>query len=68
VKVGIRNGDDVQIVSGLDAAEKVIVSGGYGLPDKTQIKLQEATPSKDGSDNKADSTGGLAKPETPGKE
>jgi RND family efflux transporter MFP subunit len=68
VKVGVRNGDDVQIVSGLDAAEKVIVSGGYGLPDKTQIKLQEATPSKDGGDDKADSTGGSAKPEPPGKE
>ncbi len=68
VKVGIRNGDDVQIVSGLDAAEKVIVSGGYGLPDKTQIKLQEAAPSKDSGDDKADSTGGRAKPETPGKE
>jgi HlyD family secretion protein len=68
VKVGIRNGDQVQIVSGLDAAEKVIQSGGYGLPDKTQIKLQEAAPSKDASDNKADRAGDSAKPETPGKE
>jgi HlyD family secretion protein len=68
VKVGIRNGDQVQIVSGLDAAEKVIQSGGYGLPDKTQIKLQEAAPSKDASDDKADRAGDSAKPETPGKE
>jgi HlyD family secretion protein len=68
VKVGIRNGDQVQIVSGLDAAEKVIQSGGYGLPDKTQIKLQEAAPSKDASDDKADRAGDSTKPETPGKE
>jgi HlyD family secretion protein len=65
VKVGIRNGDDAQIVSGLDAAEKVITAGGYGLPDKTQIKLQEAAPAKEAGDDKA---GDAAKPETSGKE
>jgi HlyD family secretion protein len=52
VKVGIRNGDDAQIVSGLDAGEKVITTGGYGLPDKTQIKLQEAAPEKESGDEK----------------
>jgi HlyD family secretion protein len=67
VKVGIRNGDRVQIVSGLDAAEKVIVSGGYGLPDKTQINLQETAPAKEASDNTA-GAGDAAKPETSGKE
>jgi len=63
VKVGVRNGDRVQIVSGLDAAEKVIVSSGYGLPDKTQIKLQEATPSKDGAEDKAGAPDDTAKPD-----
>jgi HlyD family secretion protein len=52
VKVGIRNGDDAQIVSGLDAGEKVITTGGYGLPDKTQIKLEEAAPEKESGDEK----------------
>jgi multidrug efflux pump subunit AcrA (membrane-fusion protein) len=52
VKVGIRNGDDAQIASGLDAGEKVITTGGYGLPDKTQIKLQEAAPEKESGDEK----------------
>jgi HlyD family secretion protein len=65
VKVGIRSGNRVQIVSGLDASEKVIDSGGYGLPDKTQIKLQDAAPAKDSGDDKA---GDSAKPEAPGKE
>jgi HlyD family secretion protein len=67
VKVGIRNGDNAQIVSGLDAGEKVITAGGYGLPDKTQIKLQEAAPAKETGDDKA-GAGDAKKPETPGKE
>jgi HlyD family secretion protein len=31
----------VQIKSGLDAADSVIVQGGYGLPDGVQIRVQE---------------------------
>ncbi|MGC1649795.1 MAG: efflux RND transporter periplasmic adaptor subunit [Candidatus Sulfotelmatobacter sp.] len=53
VKLGIRNGDDVQIVDGVTASDKVVASGAYGLPDKTKIKIEAAeTPaegSKDGS-------------------
>jgi multidrug efflux pump subunit AcrA (membrane-fusion protein) len=67
VKLGIRNGDDTQIVSGLEASEKVITAGGYGLPDKTQIKLQEAAPAKEAGDDKAGASD-EKKPETPGKE
>jgi HlyD family secretion protein len=68
VKVGIRNGDRVQILSGLDAGEKVIDSGGYGLPDKTRIKLQETAPSKDAGDDKAGAADNAAKPDKSGKE
>ncbi|HKU27923.1 MAG TPA: hypothetical protein VJQ54_20805, partial [Candidatus Sulfotelmatobacter sp.] len=39
VKLGIRNGDDVQVVDGLSENEKVISSGAYGLPDKTKITI-----------------------------
>jgi len=42
VKVGIRNGDDVQIVEGLKEGERVISNGSYGLPDKTKIKVESA--------------------------
>lgn len=42
VKVGIRNGDNVQIVEGVSANEKVVTNGAYGLPDKTKIKAAEA--------------------------
>ena len=38
VKVGVRNGDDVQIVDGVKDSDKVVVNGAYGLPDKTKIK------------------------------
>jgi len=44
VQVGIRTKDRVQILDGLAANDKVITTGGYALPDKTQIKI-EAAPS-----------------------
>jgi len=56
VKLGIRNGDDVQVVEGVKEGDKVVSSGAYGLPDKTKIKIEaaetpaeEAKPSAEGS-------------------
>lgn len=46
VTTGIRDGDLVQILSGLKAGDQVIVSGGYGLPDKTKVN---ATPAASGA-------------------
>ncbi|HJZ66216.1 MAG TPA: efflux RND transporter periplasmic adaptor subunit [Candidatus Acidoferrum sp.] len=40
VQVGIRAKDRVQILDGLTASDKVITTGGYALPDKTQIKIE----------------------------
>jgi len=45
VKLGIRNGDDVQITDGVTESDKVISNGAYGLPDKTKIKI-EAPPAE----------------------
>jgi HlyD family secretion protein len=66
VKLGIRNGDDVQILEGLTESDKVVTSGAYGLPDKTKIKIQaaeapadRAKPSAEGS--KAPSEGSSEK-------
>jgi len=42
VKLGIRNGDDVQILEGVKASDKVVATGAYGLPDKTKIKIEAA--------------------------
>jgi HlyD family secretion protein len=47
VKTGVRQGDDVQIVEGLAATDKVVSSGAYGLPDNTKIKIETATPLED---------------------
>jgi multidrug efflux pump subunit AcrA (membrane-fusion protein) len=47
VKLGIQNGDEVQINSGLQAGEQVVVSGSYGLPDHTRVKVESpAEPEK----------------------
>jgi HlyD family secretion protein len=40
VSPGIRNADLVQITDGIKEGDPVITSGGYALPDKTQIKLE----------------------------
>lgn len=49
VKLGIRNGDDVQILDGLAESDKVVASGAYGLPDKTKIKIEAAEAPAEGS-------------------
>jgi multidrug efflux pump subunit AcrA (membrane-fusion protein) len=66
VKLGIRNGEDVQIIEGLSEGEKVISNGAYGLPDTTKIKIEaakapaeEAKPQAGGS--KAPSEGSVEK-------
>jgi RND family efflux transporter MFP subunit len=41
VKVGVRQGDDVQIVEGVKEGDRVVASGAYGLPDNTKIKVEE---------------------------
>lgn len=52
VKLGIRNGEDVQIVDGLSASDKVVSNGAYGLPDKTKIKIESAEAPAEGENAK----------------
>jgi HlyD family secretion protein len=40
VSLGIRHAELVQITDGVKAGDSVITSGGYALPDKTQIKIE----------------------------
>lgn len=49
VKLGIRNGDRVQIATGVQAGEQVITAGAYGLPDNTRVRVETgaAPPEKD---------------------
>ncbi len=76
IQLGIRGISETQITSGVNAGESVITSGGYGLPDKTKIKIE--TPEKnedavksgdkagDKSDQKPDSSDKKT-PDTSGK-
>ncbi len=50
VQVGVRNAEFTQITGGLNAGEPMISSGGYALPDNTQIKIEAPAPAeKDGA-------------------
>jgi HlyD family secretion protein len=51
VQVGIRNAELAEVVSGISAGDPVITTGGYAVPDGTQIKV--GAPEKEGAD-KAD--------------
>ena len=51
VSTGVRDGNLVQILSGLHAGDQIIVEGGFGLPDKTKVK---ATPGRNTSDGGQD--------------
>jgi len=62
VKVGIRNKDSAEILSGIKEKDSVITLGGYALPDNTKITV-EATPPAGGASDK-DSGGRDDKPES----
>jgi multidrug efflux pump subunit AcrA (membrane-fusion protein) len=50
VRVGVRSGDQIEITSGLEGGETVVIEGNYALPDQTRV---EVTPEEDkpGSDD-----------------
>jgi len=66
VKLGIRNGDDVQILEGVSASDNVVASGAYGLPDKTKIKVE--TPGTPAEGVTAKPAAGNSKPATGGSD
>jgi HlyD family secretion protein len=54
VSVGIRQGDRVQILSGLQEGEQVVTQGGLGLEDKAKVTIQQPKPEDDDDDAAAD--------------
>jgi HlyD family secretion protein len=52
VKLGIRNKELTEIVSGIKEGSSVITVGGYALPDNTKITI-EATPAAEGEKDSA---------------
>ncbi len=61
VQTGIRNSDFVQITGGLKEGDPVITSGGYALPDKTQIKVEAAAGKEPGENSGGTSDSGTEK-------
>lgn len=53
VQLGIRGDSETQITSGVSAKDSVITSGGYGLPDKSKIRI-EVAPAKEADADKSD--------------
>jgi HlyD family secretion protein len=51
VTVGIRTGELIQITSGLEAGETVVIEGNYALPDGTKVEIAEDKP--EGADGEA---------------
>jgi multidrug efflux pump subunit AcrA (membrane-fusion protein) len=71
VQVGVRNAEFTQIVSGVIAGEPIVSSGGYALPDKTQIKIEAPAPAEKDAGDKSGKTGksiDASKPAAKGKE
>jgi HlyD family secretion protein len=74
VSVGVRQGARVQILSGLQEGDQVVMSGGLGLEDKAKVAIQQpkveeeepadeepskdTAPPKDGKDGKDAKAGG----------
>lgn len=52
VKVGVREGDDVQILSGVKPGDRVITQGALGLDDKAKVKVSAAEPEVSGAAEK----------------
>lgn len=42
IKVGVKEGDKVQLLEGVNEGDKVITSGGLGLEDKAKVKVSAA--------------------------
>jgi len=47
VTIGIRTGNLVEIVSGLEGGETIVVEGNYALPDGTKVEIAKDEESKD---------------------
>ena len=71
VQLGVHNAEFTQVTSGVIAGDPVISSGGYALPDNTQIKIEApAKDEKERSDkaDKAEKPQGAAKPDAKEKD
>ncbi|HUA82263.1 MAG TPA: efflux RND transporter periplasmic adaptor subunit [Bryobacteraceae bacterium] len=57
VSVGVRQGDRVQILSGIQPGDQVITSGGLGVDDKGKVIVQEPKSDEDEDEDQPDDAG-----------
>jgi HlyD family secretion protein len=68
VQLGIRNSDLAQIAGGINAGDPVITTGGYAVPDGTQIKIEKpGADEKEAADKDEKDTGKVEKDDKAGK-
>jgi len=41
VKLGIQTADKAEVLSGLNAGDVIVLTGGYGLPDKAKVHIKQ---------------------------
>ncbi|MCU1339332.1 MAG: efflux transporter, family, subunit [Bryobacterales bacterium] len=61
VTVGVRQGERVQILSGVQEGDQVVTSGGLGLEDKAKVVIDQPKPEEEedqGADDSADDSKG----------
>jgi RND family efflux transporter MFP subunit len=64
VQVGIRSTDQAQVLSGINEGDPVITTGGYAIPDGTQIKIEKpGAEDKESADSGDDKKGAKGDPE-----
>jgi HlyD family secretion protein len=73
IQLGVRNAEFSQVLSGVAAGDPIISSGGYALPDNTQIKIEapgaeEKEAADRAGDEEKDKKSAEAKPAKKGKE
>jgi multidrug efflux pump subunit AcrA (membrane-fusion protein) len=68
VEVGIRTSEDIEITSGLNGGETVVIEGNYALPDETKVEIAEDKKDEAGDEKKDDSSADEKKGATSGDE
>lgn len=67
IQVGAHNAEFSQVASGVNPGEPIVTSGGYALPDNTQIKIEAAGADEKEAGAKEDKDEKGAKDEKPDK-
>ncbi|HLJ48352.1 MAG TPA: efflux RND transporter periplasmic adaptor subunit [Bryobacteraceae bacterium] len=55
VTVGVRQGNQVQVLSGVNPGEEVVIVGGMGIDDKTKVKIVTTTVEESDEDQQDES-------------